>query len=133
MKKQMSPDVAFFFKHAGFGYNPKTETREQGRRRGAVELAAAESVFLNAVKLADVGIEWRHDGEAAQDGEDFDTCESAIIWHRKDSGDIEYLASLGGIIDITADYRRVIRAELAQECAQALQAIIDEARAAQNA
>jgi hypothetical protein len=35
---------AFFYKHAGYGYNPATETPEEGRLRCATELAEAESV-----------------------------------------------------------------------------------------
>src|SRR5262252_6199163 len=34
--------VEFFYKHAGWGYDPKKETAEQGRRRGAELLAQAE-------------------------------------------------------------------------------------------
>lgn len=41
MKKQ-SP-VRFFFKHAGWSYDPKTETRVQGRWKCARALAEAEA------------------------------------------------------------------------------------------
>jgi len=34
--------VAFFVANAGYSYDPKTETEEQGKRRGARKLATAE-------------------------------------------------------------------------------------------
>jgi hypothetical protein len=34
--------VEFFYEHAGWGYDPETETSEQGRERCARELAEAE-------------------------------------------------------------------------------------------
>lgn len=40
MKKQSA--VRFFFKHAGSSWDPKTETKTQGRWRAARSLAAAE-------------------------------------------------------------------------------------------
>lgn len=33
----------FFYQHAGYSHNPSMETAEEGRRRGARELASAES------------------------------------------------------------------------------------------
>lgn len=124
----LTPDQVFFFVHAGYSYDPKTETQEVGHAKCAVRLAAAESLFLQCVKLADVGIEWQHDPDAARDNRKdrvrFEQCESACIWHRDECGDVHYLASLGGILDADTDYRRVVRAELAIECEDALQAIV---------
>lgn len=37
----------FFYKWAGYGYNPKTETKEQGRRAGAKRLAKAEAYAVD--------------------------------------------------------------------------------------
>lgn len=34
--------VVFFYEHAGYGFDPKNETPEQGRMRGAIALADAE-------------------------------------------------------------------------------------------
>ena len=34
----------FFYEHAGYSYDPKTETKEQGRRRSARALARAEQL-----------------------------------------------------------------------------------------
>lgn len=39
----LTPAQQFFFEHAGWGYDPSTETKEEGRTRGAIALAAAES------------------------------------------------------------------------------------------
>jgi hypothetical protein len=53
------------------------------------------------------------------------TIERAHIWHRDEVGKVHYLASLCGIKDASPSYRRVIRAELATECADELTAIIE--------
>lgn len=37
----------FFYKHAGYAYDPKTETRQQGRANCAKALAAAELTARN--------------------------------------------------------------------------------------
>lgn len=134
--RTINADARFFFDHAGYSHDPKTETEAEGRTRCAESLAAAESVYLAAHRLADVGIEWsddddgwsdyRCDAENGRDGiEEVQTIETACIWHRTESGDVEYLASLGGIYDADTDYRRVVRAELASECHEQLQAIIN--------
>lgn len=119
----------FFLSHSGYSYDPKTETPMRGRIRCAQESARAESLFLDACRVADVGISWDDDPDGAQHwracGEEFESCESATIWHRDDSGTVHYLASLGGITDADSNYRRVIRAELAQECADELRAILE--------
>lgn len=35
--------INFFYENAGYSYNPKTETKEAGRERCAIELAEAET------------------------------------------------------------------------------------------
>lgn len=62
MKKQSA--VRFFFKHAGFSYDPKTETRIQGRWSCARALAAAEQWARDH----DAESEWR---ESDIDSSDF--------------------------------------------------------------
>ena len=123
----LTPDQKFFFDHAGFSWDPKTETKEQGRERCAIALADAELVYLQAHRVADVGCSWEPDEDSAvmwrEDGEKFDTCEQAVLWFGPGFNDDEVLASLGGITDADADYRRVIRAELALECLDRLQEI----------
>jgi hypothetical protein len=124
-KLNLTADEAFFYYNAGFAYNPATETKIAGHKRCARELAQAEALYLQAHKCADVGCQWEHDTDAAQDGEQFDTCEFAAIWHRPEDQPAHTLASLGAILDATDTYRRVIRAELAEECADELRAIIE--------
>lgn len=124
----LTPDQAFFFKHAGYSHNPKTETPEQGRTRCAIALAEAEALYMQAHRVADVGIEWAEEDPRAlgyRKGKDYkDSLEMATVWHREASGEVNYLAHLGGISDAGINYRRVIRAELAHECADQLRVII---------
>lgn len=106
--------VEFFYKYAGWSYNPGTETPEQGRRRSARELARAELLAI------DNGweFEWRDDWSVDHVDEfEFyenggpESCESCTLY----SAEGEVLASLGCIDDATDEYRRVVEAELAQE------------------
>lgn len=59
--------VDFMREHAGFSYDPKTETREDGRNRCAQELAAAETRYRAD---ADAFMVWRVDDI---DSSDFDS------------------------------------------------------------
>ena len=59
-KRKSSPRakaVAFFHKHAGYSWDPKKETHEQGRRRCARELADAEQTAA----ARGWRVEWEHD------------------------------------------------------------------------
>lgn len=131
-KESMTPtrpltnDQQFFFDHAGYGYNQFTETPEAGRTSGAIKLAEAEATFMRAAQIADVLIEWANDSDGAysakKDGNKFKSCEFASILINS-----ECAASLASILDADKNYRRVIRAELANECLPLLQAAIDKA------
>lgn len=116
----MTPKQAafyFFFKHAGFSYDPKTETPKQGRAKCARALAKAER---DAAALG-YTFEWSDDWTVRDHAKEYsseaypngnpDTCESCIC---RDA-DGTAVASLGCIDDATREYRRVIEAELAQE------------------
>lgn len=116
MATKLSP-VEFFYEHAGYGYDPKKETEEQGKRRNAESLAAAER------RASDEGLSFEWSVDPHIDSSDFeDSGESWQLWDclcRSESGEV--LASLGGI-DFGRDgepwndpYRRVVEAELAQE------------------
>jgi len=116
--KSLTASERFFYDHAGYSYDPKTETRQQGRIRCARSLADAE---LSAIRLGwsyvwsddwDVGShkEFYGKGSAYEDSEP-NTCEHCTL---KDS-DGRVLASLGCIDDADSNYRRVIEAELADE------------------
>ncbi len=125
----LTKDQAFFYTHAGYSWNTSAgETQEQGRVRCAIQLADAETLYLQAHRVADVVIEWEHDEQAHYDarrsggGDDYDTIEQATLWLGPDNR--ECLASLGGITDADANYRRVVRAQLADECADRLREII---------
>ena len=110
--------VEFFLIHAGTSYNPAIETLEQGARRGAERLAAAELW----AKDAGVTCEWHDDWEVGSHrdfyGDDSAyadaepaTCEWAELL---DANDVT-IATLSCIDDATDEYRRVVEAELALE------------------
>lgn len=107
----LTPDEQFFFDHAGWSHNPKTETSEEGHIRCAVALAAAERRLM---VHANAWCEWAEDTDGVSDlrtdRETYTTCECACI---RIDGIV--VASLGCIVDATDDYRRVFRAELALE------------------
>ena len=115
--RKLTPAQAFFFVNAGWSYMAGKESKSLGRTRCAVELAAAEDVYIAAHRVADVSCDWEHDSDAAQDGEHDETCEYACI--RIDG---QVVASLGAICDASDEYRRVVRAELASECLEQLRA-----------
>lgn len=135
--------AAFFYRCAGFAWDPATETEENGRRRCARELADAERVYRRACGRADVACEWSGDADAWADyradarrgGRRTDdsgnetapqTIECAAIVRRDDAGNVHILASLGAIEDADDDARRVIRAELARECIEDLRELADD-------
>ncbi len=126
--RTLTIDESFFFEHAGYSHDPKTETAAEGRTTGAEDLATAESVLMRAMRVADVGVKWEADNDDSGDGETTPKVrESACIWHRENKGvvhSVHYLASLSSIHDADANYRRVVRAELAIECIAELRAIV---------
>ena len=110
--------VAFFFEHAGTAYRPDSETELQGRIRGAMDYARAEA----KAQRRGITFEWADDWEignhkayhgddsAYSDGEP-ETCE----WVRMLDANGDVIGSLGCVDDASAEYRRVIEAELADE------------------
>lgn len=112
-----TPAVAFFYENAGYGYNPASETREQGRERGAVALANAEAY----AKSNGYAVAWEHDPHA--DDSFLSARErahaefySAVLyapseeWWNDDAREV--VASLHGIHNPDSAYRRVVAAEL---------------------
>lgn len=107
----------FFLKHSGYSYDPKTETRMQGRIRCAQMLAKAEQTAKdNGVRFA-----WSVDSDV--DSSDFsDEMPAWQLWEclaYDEDGNV--VASLCGI-DFGRDgqpygqpYARVVEAELALE------------------
>lgn len=101
--RTMTTAERFFWKHAGTSWDPKTETRAQGRRRGAEELAAAEAWAVDQLAYT-----WEYDGMRADCTGDVFGC--VARWR-----DGSVAASLWGICDPGDDYSRVVEAELASE------------------
>ncbi len=120
----MKTNVAFFFKHAGYSYDPKTETPYEGRLRSARLLTLAEK----KAKSHSWSFRWTPD---------YDTLSSDWVEDNKDGGknrnpwhtwgciayddESKIVGSLWGI-DFGRNgepwghtYRRVVEAELALE------------------
>jgi len=110
-------DYQFFYDYAGFNYDPKTETPEEGRRRCAFNLAEAEEKARNDERR--VYFQWDIDPDI--DSSDFDDenpvrelyiCKMYVNGH---------LGSCLGGIDLDPNnpfvdpYLRVVEAELALE------------------
>lgn len=110
--------VKFFFDNAGFSYDPKIETEQQGHQRCAMELAKAEEY----ARQQELIFEWQGNDTciACDCGDSKCKCckgkrhESftCLLW---DAESKNVLASLGSICEPTSEYRRVIEAELALE------------------
>jgi hypothetical protein len=127
----------FFLRHAGGSYNPQTETKQQGRIRGAQQLAKAErwaeseGLVYRWEEDTDCGpddFEFEEDKEhVRQDGarycvlvrqcpECYAKCGTEAAYCKHD----EVLTSLSGITESLNNrerdnYRRVVEAELALE------------------
>ncbi len=104
----------FFLKHAGYSYDPKTETKQAGRSRCARQLAKAE----RDARALGFTFQWddlpmnhfAEYGEAYANGEP-ELCESCLCFN----ADNQLVASLGRIDGATREHRRVVEAELAME------------------
>ena len=100
--------IQFFIDQAGYSYDPKTETPEQGRERCALALAEAET------RAAQEGV--TYDWSIDRDGcgcEDEGEHESYSVLALDANGHV--FASLGAVCGLTREYRRVVEAELACE------------------
>lgn len=112
----------FFYKHAGYSYDPAKETEAEGRERGAIQLAQAEQYALNN----DWEVVWEYDQEPCIgcDCGDFDCpCYArrehetfaAFLTDGRGRESHHILAALGSICEPSEEYRRVVNAELALE------------------
>lgn len=119
--------VTFFHEHAGWSYDPATQTPEQGRQQSAYRLAQAERLAV----LAGADVEWSPDWDvgshrdfygpdSAYEDREPETCENADLKVGN-----ELIGSLGCVDDATEDYRRVVSAELAAEHAAELMTYVD--------
>ena len=114
----LTPDQLFFYMHAGYSWDPKVETQDQGRVRCAIRLADAEQAYLQAHKSADASCVWVDDTADPMFDGPFTTCEGCEIRIGN-----EAIAGLYSILDADADYRREVRAELALECIDRLREV----------
>jgi hypothetical protein len=113
-KLNLSKDERFFYDHAGWSYNPQTESKLAGHMNSAKQLAEAERQVRNLGWRFDWQDDWTVGSHTAEYGKDCgepETCESCIVY--SEVGTI--LASLHCIDDADHNYRRVIEAELALE------------------
>lgn len=128
--KAMTPEVRFFYDHAGWSHGPE-ESSEAGRLRCAESLARAE---IEAERRGWF-VDWGTDCDAEPC---YETCERAGTEHTHEilcavlcDADRHVLGSLGGIIDPDKTYGRVVAAELADEAltelAEALRRLHDAA------
>jgi hypothetical protein len=114
-RKALTADQLFFYEHAGYSYDPKTQTAEQGRINCAKSLADAEATGKRLGYEfewdwdADPDLSWMDEQERQQEHEVL-CCRIVDPENRRYS-----LASLCGITDPDSGYRRVVEAELAQE------------------
>lgn len=124
-RKSVVPDektIAFFREHAGFSYDPKVETEEQGKERCAAEYATADVRIRKLIDQFKYRFRWVPDLDAkASDydpdifpkGQQFWGC---VMEKRIGRYSWDCVQSLWAI-DVThpAPYARVIEAELALE------------------
>ena len=112
--QQRSADEQFFYDHAGFSYNPDTETPDQGRERCAIQLALAERIARSAGAFFIWEDDWLVGSHLSEFGDAYDkeptTCEWCGLYLPEQP---HPLISLGCIDDADDDYRRVVQAELA--------------------
>lgn len=109
----MSNDAAvnFFFENAGWSYDPKKETSDQGKLRCAQALAHAEA----EARKRGWSVCWDYDPEPYQRGDAEERVPDEVFVAILYDENTIPRASLGGIGDPTPEYRRVIAAELAHE------------------
>lgn len=122
----------FFFDNAGWSYHPATESPDEGRKRCARRLALAEEfardnslwyVWEDDPDADDSFVDTWDELDARKDWDASEhTCEQVTLFappndtHKRP----RVVASLGGIWDATAEYRRVVEAELAEQAMEEL-------------
>lgn len=116
---KLTSDQAFFYEHAGWSYDPETETSEQGKVRVAKLLAKAEQLAKKRL----VHFDWTIDREA--DSSDFSEEQPAWdLWictlHHEKGTKLNTMSLCG--IDFGRNgtpwgnpYMRVVEAEMAYE------------------
>jgi hypothetical protein len=110
--------IKFFAKHAGFSFDPKTQTAKQGKAKCARSLARGERV---AAKLG-YTFEWEFDQDGCigcDCGSDMCACSNGepheVLSCIARDADGKFIGSMGSICKPSREYRRVIEAALASE------------------
>jgi hypothetical protein len=103
----------FFMGNGAWSYDPETETSEQGRRRCAMELVAAEDKLRKGPYFWHVEPDDHpYDGDAPWDGPVW----VVTLYNVADVDEPEVVAAMGGVAcDAGDDYLRVVAAELAHD------------------
>lgn len=109
--KGLGAAVKFFEEWAGIGYDPKKETKAQGKRRGAIDLARAESIAASRGWRA----KWEHSQEPYEMGDAETDMPSEVLDCLLYDENGSVIGSLGQIGDPSRQYARVVEAELASE------------------
>lgn len=103
-------DVEFFLENAGFAYNPRTQTPEEGKLEGAKSLAEAEAWAIQEGITFEWEDDWSVGDHSAHYGYAFNPVRCEIVTVRLNG---EVIDVLGCVDDADANYRRVVEAELA--------------------
>lgn len=110
--RKLTPAQAFFFKHAGWSYNPQTESPSQGRTRCAIVLAEAEA------RAASHGVQffWDFDGmtnrEWTDEGEEYGTWACTAYYQGENIANICGVDFGNGGEPWGDPYARVVQAEI---------------------
>jgi hypothetical protein len=111
----MNSAEQFFYDHAGFSYDPNTQTMEEGHVETAKALAEAERKMLAGPYFADIGPEYGavYDGDG---GPYYGPIWTVTLYSVEDADNPDPIGSLGGVACDDGDpYLRVVAAELALE------------------
>lgn len=113
MSKTLTKSETFFYDNAGFSYDPRTETEDQGKIRCAKSLAEAEQ----DAELVGIEFEWNYDDNADYSWMDEEEKQKdhCVEYCLAKNPLTKETTALCGIFDADANYRRVVEAELASE------------------
>lgn len=107
----LTEQETFFYRNAGYSYDPKRETAQQGRERTARDLAHAETMLRRGPYFVTVERSTEaYDGCTPYDGPVWDV----RLWSVGDSDTPELIGACGGVAcEEFSPYLRVVAAELA--------------------
>lgn len=115
-KSKRQEAVAFFHEHAGWSYDPKRETPEQGRLKCATSLAKAEEWLARKLLAGKAVVEWHDDPDGALSAGDstgpWFSCMVRVGKRVEWLGGVDFAPGEG---PGSSPYARVVVAELALE------------------